>query len=65
MRAVSEATSIALVRDSADGATEEVRSEEGSLLEQALRTINLSVFRRHPGGASALGSACKSGRSAV
>jgi magnesium chelatase family protein len=24
-------------------------------------TVNLSVFRRHPCGASALGSACKSG----
>jgi hypothetical protein len=27
---------------------------------QVARTVNLSVFRRHPCGASALGSACKS-----
>jgi hypothetical protein len=30
---------------------------------QILPTVNLSVFRRHPRGASALGSACKSERS--
>ncbi len=28
---------------------------------QLIATVNLSVFRRHPCGVSALGSACKSG----
>jgi len=28
---------------------------------QSVATVNLSVFRRHPCGVSALGSACKSG----
>ncbi len=39
------------------------RTRDASVVAYAQRlvTVNLSVFRRHPCGAAALGSACKSG----